>query len=124
MRKSEDDRAASKAVLDKELQHLVESADNEGPYLDGKQLTLADCAVFPFLLRLAVLEHYRGYKPSSPGVAEWVSRYVAAVSAHPAVSATMVHAEGKDYHAELLKSYERYADGTAGSMMARNAARD
>jgi hypothetical protein len=36
----------------------------------------------------------------------------------------MVHPEGRDYMEALVASYERYADGTAGSQMARDAKAD
>ena len=50
--------------------------------------------------------------------------YLSALSALPEVQATQTHPEGKDYDAELVTSYSRYADGSAGSLMARDAKKD
>jgi glutathione S-transferase len=52
-------QAAAAAVLDKELQWLVDSMHPEEPFALGQQLGLVDCAIAPFLIRLFILEHYR-----------------------------------------------------------------
>ncbi len=39
---------------------LETQAHPEGPFLLGKDLSLADAALLPFLLRLPILQHYRG----------------------------------------------------------------
>lgn len=39
---------------------LETQAHPEGPFLLGKELSLADAALLPFLLRLPILQHYRG----------------------------------------------------------------
>lgn len=59
VRQSSEDRAAAAAVLDAELAWLVKQLDPQGPLAMGDQLTLVDCAVVPFMIRLYVLEHYR-----------------------------------------------------------------
>jgi hypothetical protein len=57
-------------------------------------------------------------------VGKRLAQYVSAAQQHPAVAATMYHPEGLDYKEELLMSYVRYADGSANSMMARDAKKD
>jgi len=54
-------------------------------------------------------------------VGQRLDRYCSALEQHPAVAATMYHPEGLDYKQQLLQSYARYADGSADSMMARDA---
>lgn len=44
-----------------------------------------------------------------------------AAEQHPAVAATLHHPDGLDYKEALLASYARYADGSANSLMAREA---
>jgi hypothetical protein len=57
-------------------------------------------------------------------VGQRLALYLTAAQQHPAVAATMYHPEGKDYKEQLLQSYARYADGSANSMMARDAKQD
>jgi len=55
-------------------------------------------------------------------MAHRLEQYLLAVKQHPAVAATCYHpTPDAHYQAELLKSYARYADGSANSLMARNA---
>eukprot|EP00882_Tetradesmus_deserticola_P031790 GHRQ01035961.1.p1 GENE.GHRQ01035961.1~~GHRQ01035961.1.p1 ORF type:complete len:201 (+),score=129.02 GHRQ01035961.1:25-603(+) len=116
-------QAAAAAVLESELGWLLQHMDAEGPFaLRGQQLSLVDCAVVPFLLRLYILEHYRDFQGhKSPGVSDRLQRYLQAAEAHPAVAASMCHPQGLGYRQQLLQSYARYADGSAGSLMAREA---
>jgi hypothetical protein len=44
-----------------------------------------------------------------------------AAEQNPAVAATMYHPQGLDYKQQLLLSYSRYADGSANSLMVREA---
>ena len=65
---------------------------------------------------------YTSYQQLQGGaVGQRLAAYCTALEAHPAVSATMYHPDGLDYKQELIKSYARYADGSANSMMARDA---
>lgn len=50
-----------------------------------------------------------------------LAQYCTALEAHPAVAATLYHPDGLDYKQQLLLSYARYADGSANSLMARDA---
>jgi hypothetical protein len=68
---------------------------------------------------------YTSYQQLQGGaVGQRLALYLAAVQQHPAVTATMYHPDGKDYREQLLQSYARYADGSANSMMARDAQHD
>ena len=62
------DRELDDALKEKVLAHLhrIEAAmqrlSNEGPYWLGAQVSLLDCAYYPFFERFPVLAHYRGIK--------------------------------------------------------------
>ncbi|GBF95648.1 hypothetical protein Rsub_08630 [Raphidocelis subcapitata] len=121
LRKDEAERAAARAALDAQLEWLAaEGLSAKGPWaLEGWGApSLVDCAVLPFLLRLPVLAHYRGYAPP-PAASDRLAAYVEAARAHPSVAATMVHPAGHDYASALIESYAKYADGTANSQVAR-----
>lgn len=69
--------------------------------------------------------HYTSYQQLKGGtVGERIAGYLAAAEQHPAVLATLYHPEQLDYKQQLLESYARYADGSANSMMARDAKKD
>uniref|UniRef100_A0A383VQ52 GST C-terminal domain-containing protein n=1 Tax=Tetradesmus obliquus TaxID=3088 RepID=A0A383VQ52_TETOB len=115
-------QAAAAAVLESELAWLMQHMDAARPFALSGQLSLVDCAVVPFLLRLHIVEHYRGFQGHKQrGVAERLQRYLQAAEQHPAVAASMYHPQGLDYKQQLLLSYARYADGSANSLMAREA---
>lgn len=65
---------------------------------------------------------YTSYKDGAVG--QRLAQYCAALEAHAAVSASQYHPQGLDYRQELLKSYSRYADGSANSLMARDAKKE
>lgn len=71
------------------------------------------------VLCLSPCRGYTGHK--QPAIAERLEQYIKAAEQHPAVAASMYHPKSLDYRTELLKSYARYADGSANSMMARDA---
>ncbi|KAF6252349.1 glutathione S-transferase [Scenedesmus sp. NREL 46B-D3] len=115
-------QAAAAAVVEAELAWLLQHMDNAGPLALSGRLSLVDCAVVPFLLRMPILEHYRGFQGvKRPGVIDRLQRYLQAAEQHPAVAASMYHPQGLDYKQQLLQSYARYADGSANSLMAREA---
>ncbi|WIA20862.1 hypothetical protein OEZ85_005211 [Tetradesmus obliquus] len=115
-------QAAAAAVLESELSWMMQHMDAAGPFALSGQLSLVDCAVVPFLLRLYIIEHYREFQGhKQPGVAQRLQRYLQAAEQHPAVAASMYHPQGLDYQQQLLLSYARYADGSANSLMAREA---
>lgn len=74
------------------------------------------------LTRMPPCRQYTSYQALEAGaVGRRLSTYLSALQQHPAVVATLYHPAGLDYHTELLGSYARYADGSANSMMARDA---
>jgi glutathione S-transferase len=54
-------------VLESELAWLLQNMHPAGPFALSDKLSLVDCAVVPFLLRLYMLEHYRGFQGGSYG---------------------------------------------------------
>ena len=44
-----------------ELRRLEQHIDPSGPFFRGKQMTLVDCALLPWFLRMYVLELYREF---------------------------------------------------------------
>jgi hypothetical protein len=50
-----------------------------------------------------VLAHYRAYAPP-PAASARLAAYVEAARAHPAVAATMVHPQGRDYAPALIEA--------------------
>jgi len=127
VRQEPSQRSAAAAAFTQGLSSWLAAIHPTGPLALGEQLSLVDCAAAPFLLRLPILEHYRHYKASEQlgsTLAQRLQVYLSAVSALPEVQATQTHPEGKDYDAELVGCYSRYADGSAGSLMARDAKRD
>lgn len=115
--KAEQDAAAR--ALDQQLLWLAkEGVHPEGPFALGGAPSLVDCAILPFILRLPILKHYRGYEPPAAAAGR-LSAYVAAALALPEVAATRVHPAGQDYDGALITAYQRYADGSAKSQVAR-----
>eukprot|EP00775_Hariotina_reticulata_P009342 gene9342-9505_t len=115
-------QAAAAETISEELTWLLQMMISDGPLtVWPNRVSLVDCAVAPFLMRLYLLEHYRGYTYNGP-MAQRLEQYLVAVQEQPAVAATCYHpTPHADYKAELLKSYARYADGSANSLMARDA---
>lgn len=85
---------------------------NGGPYWLGEFYSLVDIALYPHFERLAVLEHYRGI--AIPDECGALREWIAAVAARPCVQDT---AHDDNYH---IKSYSRYADGSADGTTARD----
>lgn len=119
LRQDKGDQEAAARGFSGQLEWLAETLHAEGPFALGDSLSLVDCAVLPFLLRLPILQHYRGYELPATAAGR-ISAYVAAALAHPAVQATTRHPGGADYGQALIAMYQRYADGTANSLVARD----
>lgn len=95
---------------------LVKSDDKSISYYDykgrrGDEPSLVDFTVFPFIHRLYIIEHYRGFllEDSDAAVNDKIQLWRAKMEASPAVAETI--AERKP----LIDVYLRYADGTANS---------
>jgi glutathione S-transferase len=78
-----------------------------GPYFLGERASLADIMVYPWIARLGVLQHYRGFiVPEEPQYAAF-HRFVAAFSARPSAAAVQSPLE------VYVKAYDSYANPPA-----------
>ncbi|KAI9176097.1 hypothetical protein H9P43_006462 [Blastocladiella emersonii ATCC 22665] len=79
--------AAAKKLLEA-VAKVSAALHPQGPYATGEQFNWADIASASFMVRLNVLEHYRGFTvPDAPEYAAF-HRYAAALKAHPSVAMT------------------------------------
>ncbi len=87
-----------------------------GPYWSGEELGLADIAFYPFFERFPVLNHYRGFTVLAHGATALprLALWLKAMRVHPSVQA-----EAGD-PAFYIRSYARYADGTANASTAQD----
>ncbi len=83
-----------------------------GNYWLGDEVSLVDLAVYPHMERLAVLEAYRGI--ALPRECGAIRAWLEAMGERQSVRRT---AHDADYH---VKSYARYADGSADGTTARD----
>lgn len=117
VRKDKTERLDAFARILNGLRRFSAECDSEGPCFTGSSLGLVDIALFPWAFRMYILEHFRGPQfkvPSSnedPSLARYHQWYEH-VSALPAVQTTIAN------KTELLRVYERYADGSAHSKVA------
>jgi glutathione S-transferase len=77
--------------------------------------SLVDFTVFPFIQRLFIIEHNRGYRLEdevAPEIYEKMKQWQAKMEALPAVAKTLADRQS------LIDVYNRYADGTAQSKVA------
>ena len=80
-----EEQAAAAAKLDGALGKLSAAlAKRGGPYLLGAKPTIGDFMVWPFIERMAILEHYRGYK--APAELLPLAAFTAAMAAQPFVA--------------------------------------
>jgi len=95
---------------------LVDGKDESISFYDydGKkddEPSLVDFTVFPFVHRLYIVEHYRGFSLSDadPAVSDKIQRWQAKMEALPAITSTIAEKQ------PLIDVYLRYADGSAQS---------
>jgi glutathione S-transferase len=77
-------------------------AKRGGPFLMGERMTLADIAIFPFLERLVVIEHYHGLSIPAESPFTELHRFREAMVAKPSVKRTL---QSPDY---FIKGYASY----------------
>ena len=100
-------------------QHLSLS-DNPVLFYDGKETPgIVDLTVFPFVHRLYIVEHYKGFSlPETTEPQQEAKKKLIAwkknMEARPAVAKTLATREA------LIPVYLRYADGTAKSKVAES----
>jgi len=118
------DESGLKAVRDEFLGKLKEFAAEmhpEGPFFWGKEPSLIDFVVAPWVVRLWVFEHFKGgvgiptEGEGGESEAVWarLRKWKAAVEERPSVRDTTSERE------RYLPIYQRYADDTAQSEMAK-----
>lgn len=71
--------------------------------------SLVDFTVFPFIHRLYIVKHYRGFRLDDGRVGDKIRQWQAKMEALPAVTETMANRQ------TLIDVYLRYADGSAQS---------
>lgn len=105
MGQTEEVKAAQKLKLDAAIAKIDKTlAGSGGPFLLGAKVMLADFLLWPFIERMCVNEHYRGYKVSEDN--KHFAAWRAAMEALPACAAT------KQAPEFFIKGYEKYANGT------------
>ena len=116
MKREEGERGEAKADLLGALQQLVAEMDPEGPFFGGKTLGMVDIMLAPYSCRFGtVLKHYRGFEVPREPETTWQRYHTwwSAVEQHPSVKETLPDVD------KLLASYQRYADDTAQSEVAK-----
>ena len=96
------------------LQQFTEAMDPEGPYFLGRQLSLVDLIIAPWAVRLWVFNRYKGGLKAPDGqVWERWDEWLSAVQKRDSVVSTTSLTE------HYLPIYQRYADDTAQSELAK-----
>lgn len=122
--KDGDEEGGLKAVREEFLGKLKEFAAEmhpEGPFFLGKEPSLIDFVVAPWVVRLWVFDHFKGgvgipeegQGGEDEGVWARLRKWKAAVEERPSVRDTTSERE------KYLPIYQRYADDTAQSEMAK-----
>lgn len=85
---------------------------SKGPFFLGENLSYVDIALFPWMDRLEVLEHYKpGQWSLPPALMKTLGDWRKAMEALPAVSVTRADRQ------KLIESYERYATAVDTGLM-------
>lgn len=118
LKSDDEDRERASSMLDRELHWLTEQSDPSGPWFLGDFFSLADCAIVPFLLRLPVLDHYRGYKPPTDHLDVWAGSALDRGSLASTLRTPDPY-EG-DWDDYMIDVYQSYAERTPKSTSARD----
>ncbi|KAI8474547.1 MAG: glutathione S-transferase [Monoraphidium minutum] len=104
---NEADAAAAAKTLDEAVAWLESAIDATGPYATGPDFTLADCALAPFIIRLAVLDPLFGY--SVPASATRLAAWRDACLARPSVAATIAPPDAsRSYTDQMVEVYRAF----------------
>ncbi|KAK0863708.1 hypothetical protein LTS02_006456 [Friedmanniomyces endolithicus] len=100
------------------LMELAEEMDGEGPFFLGKEPTLIDFVVAPWIVRLWVFDHFKhglGIPEGADEDAVWsrFGKWRQALEGRPSIKNTTSERE------HYLPIYQRYADDTAQSELAK-----
>jgi glutathione S-transferase len=82
-----------------------------GPFWMGSSPNLVDFTFYPFFERFCVLDHYRGL--SIPEDCKRLRDWIGTISKHPCAMET---ANTQEFH---INNYQKYADGSANGVTAR-----
>ncbi|KAK4549040.1 hypothetical protein LTR36_007496 [Oleoguttula mirabilis] len=113
-----DDKAgleeARKEFLDK-LNEFAKEMDEAGPFFLGEEPSLIDFVIAPWIMRLWVFDHYKGGLGIPKDDAAWdrFRTYQKALEERPSIKNTLSEKE------HYLPIYQRYADNTAQSELAK-----
>lgn len=104
--RGEEAQAAAATSLLGSLERLAAelAKDSSGPYFAGARLSLADVLIWPWIARIGILKHYRGFAVPQEPRFEAYHDFVSAMQARPAVRATQ--AEDSFY----IDGYRSYAE--------------
>ncbi|KAK5132952.1 hypothetical protein LTR08_008315 [Meristemomyces frigidus] len=105
---------ARKEFLGK-MKEFAAEMDEEGPFFSGKEPSLIDFVVAPWIMRLWVFDHYKGGLGIPDDDAAWdrFRKYQKALAERPSIGDTLSERE------KYLSIYQRYADNTAQSELAK-----
>ncbi|MCJ1312960.1 hypothetical protein MMC25_006636 [Agyrium rufum] len=110
----EADQISHGKELEAQVRKLVEAADPEGPFFNGRQLSLVDVNVAPWFLRMQrVLKPYRGWPDPDEGsrFKLWLDALEENTDVKNTVSEDVLY----------LDSYERYAENRPNTSQVANA---
>jgi glutathione S-transferase len=99
----EDQAKAGDRMLDALCQIDEELNRCTGPYLFGKEVTLADMAIYPWFERWPAIEHYRGLQ--IPEALERLHQWIAAMQRRESVQKNV------DEAVFYIAEYAKYANG-------------
>eukprot|EP01138_Halocafeteria_seosinensis_P010656 gb/GECG01010881.1/.p1 GENE.gb/GECG01010881.1/~~gb/GECG01010881.1/.p1 ORF type:complete len:247 (+),score=31.97 gb/GECG01010881.1/:1-741(+) len=85
--------------------HPIQQGE-EDAFVLGEKLSIGDILVFPWIHRLPVVQHYRGFEVPDSDEYSRFNKWVKAVSNHPATKATLT--QSADY---FIDQYKVYASG-------------
>ncbi|KAK4698011.1 hypothetical protein P7C71_g145, partial [Lecanoromycetidae sp. Uapishka_2] len=103
------------------LKEFTNAMDEHGPFFLGKEPSLVDFVLAPWAVRLWVFDHYKGgLTTEGHGEADentWSRwrKWLSAIEERPSIQNTTSHKE------HYLPIYQRYADNTAQSELAKAA---
>lgn len=85
--------------------HPVQEGEKDA-FVLGEELSIGDILVFPWIHRLPVVKHYRGFEVPDTDEFARFNKWVNALSNHPAIKATLT--KPPEY---FIEQYNLYASG-------------
>ena len=107
-----EEREAARQAFATNLLEFTKAMDPIGPFFMGPNLGFIDIMYAPWAASMFILKHYRGFEVPKTAEYERYWKWWEAVKENTHVKATLPDQD------KLLKTYERYADGTATSLLA------